>query len=418
MVFLISIKSDGAGQFTAEMQKVEASAQRTGAAMQQAGARSGGFIQAFKDFGKALLPAVGFAAAGYALQSLVRNTLAWADATEDASHRLGVSTDAVQQWERAAKRTGLTIEDISQGMRSLRRTIGEAVQGKKEAIGALHLLGVKTDDFKARRPDEIFNSIMRFLGKSNLSAVEFAAGLSVLGRSADRLYGAAQQGFAEIAKNAKNLMPTEQVLKLAEAEKSWQRIGAIMRVVIAPCLVWMVERLRDLVDYSRVLAATWEGFALRMLTGPTLSLFMRLPGRLGKKEDEKLAEILTERVQLQRELEARIAAAKAGAGRSEWPEAVFGKAAGRAAGGDQWQAMGLFGLHTAAAHIVSTQTDYLRQIAEATRETNRRLMQLTATDSPLIGRHGKATGHRSGYDVSAHLGGPLPPSFWPGVSLP
>jgi len=410
MDFLISIKSDGAGNFTADVQKIVAGVQRTGEAMQQAGARSGGFIQAFKDFGKALLPAVGFAAAGYALQSLVRGTVAWAEAIVDASYRLGVSTDTLQRWEVAAKRSALTIEDLALGMRHLRRSIGEAVQGNKEAIRNLATLGVNIQEFRSRRPEDIFNRIMESLGKSKVSAVEFAAAIAVLGRSADRLYGAAQQGFAVIQKSIDHLASPETLTKLDEAGKKFTSVGERLKKGLAPILAWLADQLRNILDL------------LDMMSVAFLHLLVQIPG-IGKglgismtadEAEAALQEIIDKRLRLEADIKAK--AARIGKP-SEPPSEELGfrsRAKAATAGGDEWRAMGLLGLGSAAAHIVNTQTDLLRQIARNTeRIASAHVRPSLPPPSEFRSYPFGPLVEQGGVRLGAAASG-----FWPGVTLP
>jgi hypothetical protein len=146
-----------------------------------------------------------------------------ADNINDMSQRLGLSTEALSQYQYVAKMSGTDFDTLTTAIKFSERAISEAVGGSKAAAGALADVGLSASDLAAMTPEAAFEAIgdaisklpsafdktaayMKLMGKSGLDMnpvfKDGAAGVRALREEADRLGLTLDQLSAEKAAKA------------------------------------------------------------------------------------------------------------------------------------------------------------------------------------------------------------------------
>ena len=85
-------------------------------------------------------------AAGVGLAALVKSTADAGSAVAKASTKLGVSREALQEWQHAAEMSGVGSDEFEHGLRHLALTAYNAASGSAEAVHAFRQLGVQFRD--------------------------------------------------------------------------------------------------------------------------------------------------------------------------------------------------------------------------------------------------------------------------------
>lgn len=94
----------------------------------------------------ALAVVAGATAAAAGLGVLINQTVHAGDAAAKAGKRLGITAEEVQELSFAAERSGVPVESLSAGLRSIQRRAAEAAQGNKEFAKGFQKLGVNIKD--------------------------------------------------------------------------------------------------------------------------------------------------------------------------------------------------------------------------------------------------------------------------------
>lgn len=93
------------------------------------------------------------------VEQAIEKTVEYADKVGDLSHRLGISTDAVQAWDYALQMNGSSIDAAAGFFEKLSIARGKALAGNGESIKAFKDLGVSVDDLKNKRVEDIARQI-------------------------------------------------------------------------------------------------------------------------------------------------------------------------------------------------------------------------------------------------------------------
>lgn len=106
----------------------------------------------------------------------------YAEQVDNLSKKFGISVEAVQQWDVAAKATGRTVDEISDSWESLQEAVVEAMGGDEDMIESFEKLGVTLDDIKKNSIDGIMrkmadgtldaSTMMEVFGEAGVGAVD------------------------------------------------------------------------------------------------------------------------------------------------------------------------------------------------------------------------------------------------------
>ncbi len=126
----------------------------------------------------------------------IKRTIDSMDALNDASKRLGVSTEALSALGYAAEQSGSSLEGVQTGLRFLNKNLVEAQEGSKDLASTFRQLGVTaTDD-----TETALLKIADAFAKLPDGAQKTAFAIKVFGRSGAELIPLLNEGSAGIAK--------------------------------------------------------------------------------------------------------------------------------------------------------------------------------------------------------------------------
>jgi len=159
---------------------------------------------------------------------------------DDLSKHLGISTDALQKLEFAARQSGASIDSFVRPFQTLAKNQIEAIKGSGEARDAFAAMGVTISDLKSKSVEQLFFQVAEALAKGETNTVQMATALQLFGRSAGEILPAIKEGLGQSAEEAKkwgavmDAWTIGKVDKLGDAfSKLWISVKALGAGVIA-----------------------------------------------------------------------------------------------------------------------------------------------------------------------------------------
>ncbi len=123
-----------------------------------------------------------------------------ADAMAKLSRRLGVATEDVAAFQRAAELSGASQEAVTAAIERMSRTFGDAARGSAEAAGSLGRLGLDVQRMLSLSPAEAFSEVAAALAAIENPTLRSARAQEVLGRGAGQLATLIQTEAATMAR--------------------------------------------------------------------------------------------------------------------------------------------------------------------------------------------------------------------------
>jgi len=191
-------------------------------------------------FGHHLKSSLGGLVSVGALEETVRRTIEWGDHIYDTAVRLGMSTDAVQQWDFALKASGSSIEDAIPFFERLAVARDKALRGKasEEQIQAFKTLGITMDDLAKKRD---MGSIIAAKVEAGIDQDSLTAALKALGgRSAGAMIPVFKSGLGELLGEAP-VVDEKTIVELQDASDRMKEVFAQIRAGIAPVITWIMN---------------------------------------------------------------------------------------------------------------------------------------------------------------------------------
>lgn len=156
-------------------------------------------------------------AAAYAVAKLFTS---FEDKTAEIQHtadELGISTQALQEWQYAARKSGIESERFTKGLERLTRGISEAIlnPGDQSKVGQIiGALGVKVYDTNGQLKDmqQILLDVAEGLKNTDNQAILGSASFELFGRGGQRYLSFLRQGSAEIVAKLQEAVDSQNVL--------------------------------------------------------------------------------------------------------------------------------------------------------------------------------------------------------------
>lgn len=120
------------------------------------------------------------------------------DAIDKMNIRTGLSTEFISEVGFAAEQSGSNIEELEKGFRKYQQTLGDAVQGNKEAADAFRTVGLSVSALLKMSPDEQFYAIAKAISGVANEAKRTEAAMALLGRGGAQLIPLFMEGAAGI----------------------------------------------------------------------------------------------------------------------------------------------------------------------------------------------------------------------------
>jgi hypothetical protein len=156
-----------------------------------------------------------------AFYRIAREALDLGDRVGDMAKKLGVSTDQIQEFEYAARKTGASVEAFQTALRTLISTQQDALSkgAASDAFKPYAMLGISFAELKRLSPDQLLYRVGDAFRDSSQEGQQLDAVISLLGRGAMDLMGALKEGLRTLGEEAQS---TGQVL----GEEMIQGLGA------------------------------------------------------------------------------------------------------------------------------------------------------------------------------------------------
>jgi len=184
-------------------------------------------------------------------------TMDYAGQIADLSQRLGVSTDALQEMDFAARLTGTNLETFTGFLEKLSVSREEALQGNDELRDSFARLGVSLEDLRTKRLEDLTRQIGRAVQSGDVQQL-MPALKGVGGRGAGALVPTFKAGLDEAAQQAREagaIISAEDIAALDEAGDTFSALFQIIRAQLAPAMIWLGEAAIDAVYGIRAAAA-------------------------------------------------------------------------------------------------------------------------------------------------------------------
>jgi len=177
-------------------------------------------------------------------------TLDYAGQIADLSQRLGVSTDALQEFDFAARLSGTNLETFTGFMEKLSVSREEALDGNDEMIASFARLGVSLEDLRSKRLEEITRQIGQAV-KSGDAQQLMPALKGVGGGAAGALVPTFKMGLDEAAQQARGagaIISAEDIAALDEAGDRFAALARTMSGLLAPAIVSVIDGVQGMQD--------------------------------------------------------------------------------------------------------------------------------------------------------------------------
>jgi hypothetical protein len=91
----------------------------------------------------------------------IKQTLDWSAKIRDLANAWGISTKEVQQFQYAARQSGIEIEDVMDNMKDLAKSAGEVTSagGNEGKASMFKVLGIEVDQLRGKNPAEVFKIV-------------------------------------------------------------------------------------------------------------------------------------------------------------------------------------------------------------------------------------------------------------------
>ena len=121
------------------------------------------------------------------LANLIPNTLAALDRVDKLSQKIGISAKAFQEWDYTLAQSGISIEGLQMGMKTLNDLLTSAKNGTKTARDSFEKLGLSWQALSKMNTDDRLNAIIAALQKVKDPVERSSLAVDMLGRAATEL---------------------------------------------------------------------------------------------------------------------------------------------------------------------------------------------------------------------------------------
>lgn len=128
--------------------------------------------------------AASIAVAGKKVIDFANDVSAAGDEIDKMSQKIGISTDAYQEWSYVFERSGADVNNLQTGMKTLSGVITDAANGSESAASKLSAIGVSLEEINGLSQEDQLSLVISRLQEMGEGSERTAAATDLLGRSA------------------------------------------------------------------------------------------------------------------------------------------------------------------------------------------------------------------------------------------
>ncbi|MCM1525178.1 MAG: hypothetical protein NC120_12060 [Ruminococcus sp.] len=149
---------------------------------------------------------------GDELKNIVISTASYGDTVDKQSQRLGMTTEAYQEWTYILSQNGANISTLTAGMRTLTNQIDSAESGGKAASSAFEKLGLSAEKLSDLSGEQQFSAVVTALQSMTDETERNALANDLLGRSYQQLIPLLNQDSDNVERLRQRAHDTNQIL--------------------------------------------------------------------------------------------------------------------------------------------------------------------------------------------------------------
>jgi len=181
------------------------------------------------------------------LTSATRRIVQHADQIDKTAKRIGVSTDAIQNFDFAATQSGANMGDVEKAFFNTAKAIESAKQGLTTHIRAFEAFGITMQMLNVMSPEEVFLKVADAIEKAG-GAMDKAKSLQdIMGRGGKSLIPAFTAGFTGLAATAPDPIDAETISKLAAFNDELDRLKREALPAAASAVSLLADQLQSIV---------------------------------------------------------------------------------------------------------------------------------------------------------------------------
>lgn len=197
------------------------------------------------------LGGMGMAVSGVGLAMMAAKTVEYGGKISDLSTRLGVSTDALQEFDFAARQNGSSLEEFAGGLQKVGNARSAALGGNEEMLNSFAALGVSVEDLQSKRIEDIFKQIGRSVRDASDVQLVMADAMKVMGKGSGPILAAMRNDLEAAAEEAKRLgliIGEDTIAKLDALGDQADVTGKRLMGAFAPALTFIGEGINTMLD--------------------------------------------------------------------------------------------------------------------------------------------------------------------------
>ena len=329
--------------------------------------------------------ALGIAFSAQAVVGFVGKVFDAAEAVQDLSDSLGVSTDAVQKFKYAAEQGGGTIDDVGRALQKMNQNLAE---GLKSTYDALKTLGLGFEEIRQQNPEDAFLAITDALKDIEDPMLRTKLQMELFGKAAAGLSASIATGFRESADAAFDHVRSRR-LRISPTRSRRGKTSATKSSLSA------ATSLPARFARSDQVTKTWKNFLIFAANASTMGVGVAALLANATAEAEKTAQALEQAAAQQGGLnkemgQTKVEAAAAAEAARKMAEALNkASAAGVKAFKDY---------HEGLKNVDETMDKFVSQTLKDLHDRGRKILQLTTDDAVKLGlalTQGMAAGQKT-----------------------
>ena len=197
------------------------------------------------------LGGMGMALGAAGLAAMAAKTVEYGGKISDLSTRLGVSTDALQEFDFAARQNGSSLEEFAGGLQKVGNARSEALGGNEEMLNSFAALGVSVEDLKSKRIEDIFKQIGISVRDASDVQLVMADAMKVMGKASGPILAAMRNDLEAAAEEAKRLgliIGEDTIAKLDALGDQADVTGKRLMGAFAPFISFVGEGINTMLD--------------------------------------------------------------------------------------------------------------------------------------------------------------------------